>query len=389
MSRARLARMIEDARTVVVFTGAGISTESGIPDFRSPGGVWSRMKPVYFQDFVASVDSRREAWTRVFSGTAGWVGGKPNAAIRIVLRKAERPARTELGTVTVGPDGAFRFMAPEGKYTLTAERYGLAPQTFGAASLGPALGVAIITGPGQTTDNLTFVVHPPSAVSGKVTDDVGDLVEGALVQLIIEATYNGRKAGVLRGWMYTNDLGEYRFSGLGAGKYYLAATGKPWYSQSEGDTTAFAPVYYPNAAEAQSAAPFTLKAGEEFSANLMMRPTNGYTVTVKLPPVKTAFSANGPTDFRSDQRRHHIRPCTLSQLLCRNNSGRHAGKLSIEGYRRPGEETSRAQALGRGFSERGDGHRFGGSSQRFSFRRSNAQSRRQESHLFADQPSKR
>jgi NAD-dependent deacetylase len=76
---ARLAEMIGAADRVVVFTGAGISTESGVPDFRSPGGVWSRMKPIYFQDFVASEERRREAWTRAFSGAAGWVGARPNA----------------------------------------------------------------------------------------------------------------------------------------------------------------------------------------------------------------------------------------------------------------------------------------------------------------------
>jgi NAD-dependent deacetylase len=58
-TRADLARMIADARRIVVFTGAGISTESGIPDFRSPGGVWSKMKPIYFQEFVGSEDKRR------------------------------------------------------------------------------------------------------------------------------------------------------------------------------------------------------------------------------------------------------------------------------------------------------------------------------------------
>jgi NAD-dependent deacetylase len=76
---AALADMIEEAARVVVFTGAGMSTESGVPDFRSPGGVWSRMKPIYFQDFVASEERRREAWTRAFSGAAGWTGAKPNA----------------------------------------------------------------------------------------------------------------------------------------------------------------------------------------------------------------------------------------------------------------------------------------------------------------------
>lgn len=90
MSRAALARMIADARDVVVFTGAGISTESGIPDFRSPGGVWSRMKPIYFQDFVASEAKRLEAWGRVFSGAAGWTGRAPNAGHHAVARLVER-----------------------------------------------------------------------------------------------------------------------------------------------------------------------------------------------------------------------------------------------------------------------------------------------------------
>jgi NAD-dependent deacetylase len=85
-ARADLARLIAEARRMVVFTGAGISTESGVPDFRSPGGVWSRMKPIYFQDFVASEEKRREAWTRAFTGVAGWVGAKPNAGHHAVAR---------------------------------------------------------------------------------------------------------------------------------------------------------------------------------------------------------------------------------------------------------------------------------------------------------------
>ena len=85
-TRADLARMIADARRIVVFTGAGISTESGIPDFRSPGGVWSKMKPIQFQDFVADKDKRRESWDRAFSGRAGWVGREPNAGHMAVAR---------------------------------------------------------------------------------------------------------------------------------------------------------------------------------------------------------------------------------------------------------------------------------------------------------------
>ncbi len=79
MSRSDLAALIRAAKRVAIFTGAGISTESGIPDFRSPGGVWSKIKPIYFQDFVAHEDKRREAWTRAFNGTTGWDGRDPNA----------------------------------------------------------------------------------------------------------------------------------------------------------------------------------------------------------------------------------------------------------------------------------------------------------------------
>lgn len=87
MSDAEALRgLIESASRIVVFTGAGISTESGVPDFRSPGGVWSRMSPIYFQDFVASEDKRREAWGRAFSGAAGWTGAKPNTGHYAVAR---------------------------------------------------------------------------------------------------------------------------------------------------------------------------------------------------------------------------------------------------------------------------------------------------------------
>ena len=81
---AALAHLLTAAARVAVFTGAGISTESGIPDFRSPGGVWSKMKPIYFQDFLASRAMRREAWTRVFNRTAGWTGAHPNDGHRAV-----------------------------------------------------------------------------------------------------------------------------------------------------------------------------------------------------------------------------------------------------------------------------------------------------------------
>lgn len=81
-----LAGLIDEAHRIAVFTGAGVSTESGIPDFRSPGGVWSKMQPIMFQDFVRSREARREAWTRVFNKTAGWTGAEPNAGHHALAR---------------------------------------------------------------------------------------------------------------------------------------------------------------------------------------------------------------------------------------------------------------------------------------------------------------
>ena len=60
----RLRGLLREARRLVVFTGAGISTESGIPDFRGPGGLWTRNKPIEFGDFLASEEMRRESWRR-------------------------------------------------------------------------------------------------------------------------------------------------------------------------------------------------------------------------------------------------------------------------------------------------------------------------------------
>ena len=81
---AELARMIARSRRAVVFTGAGISTESGIPDFRSPGGIWSRYAPIEFGDFVASEEARREAWRRKFATDATIREAQPNRGHRAV-----------------------------------------------------------------------------------------------------------------------------------------------------------------------------------------------------------------------------------------------------------------------------------------------------------------
>lgn len=80
----QLREYIEGASRIVVFTGAGISTESGIPDFRSPGGLWTRMKPIQFQDFIGSEEVRQESWRRRFSGERTLEEARPNRGHRAI-----------------------------------------------------------------------------------------------------------------------------------------------------------------------------------------------------------------------------------------------------------------------------------------------------------------
>ena len=87
---AKLQALLADCTRAVVFTGAGISTESGIPDFRSPGGLWTKNAPIEFQNFMASEEMRREAWKRKFAMEAEFNNAKPNAGHLAVANLVQR-----------------------------------------------------------------------------------------------------------------------------------------------------------------------------------------------------------------------------------------------------------------------------------------------------------
>jgi NAD-dependent deacetylase len=81
---ALLAKWLSSASSAVVFTGAGISTESGIPDFRSPNGIWSKAQPVYFEDFLRSPDSRKEYWRQKSIAHVDFAAARPNDGHRVL-----------------------------------------------------------------------------------------------------------------------------------------------------------------------------------------------------------------------------------------------------------------------------------------------------------------
>jgi NAD-dependent deacetylase len=92
---AELQALVQAATVVLPFTGAGISTECGIPDFRSPGGLWTRNRPIPFDEFLASREMRAEAWRRRFAMEREFGAAKPgrgHLALASLYRAGKAPA---------------------------------------------------------------------------------------------------------------------------------------------------------------------------------------------------------------------------------------------------------------------------------------------------------
>jgi len=82
----RAQRLLAASRGTVAFTGAGVSTASGVPDFRSPGGIWSRYRPVTIQELVASEEARRSYWRYKKETYRDFAAARPNAAHHALAR---------------------------------------------------------------------------------------------------------------------------------------------------------------------------------------------------------------------------------------------------------------------------------------------------------------
>ena len=89
-SHETIADWLSHARSAVAFTGAGISTESGIPDFRSPGGIWTRFRMIMYQEFMASANARHEYWQQKAAGQLEFRDAQPNAGHHALARWEEQ-----------------------------------------------------------------------------------------------------------------------------------------------------------------------------------------------------------------------------------------------------------------------------------------------------------
>src|ERR1700746_395248 len=233
----------------------------------------------------------------------------PHAELSISLNDDELKA-------IAGENGRFRFAALEaGKYLLSAQARGYLREAFDQHG---AHSTAIAVGPGLDSEHLLFRLHPQAVIHGRVTDEHGDPVRHAVVQLFANSNAQGTRANFAQTQTQTDDLGEYRCAHLPAGKYYVVVQAQPWYAQiglarrrtPEPSASAFfrqRPVgsdlnplldvvypvtFYPDVLNDRSAGELNVTAGGQEEANIQLQPVPSVHVILTNVPV----DRNNPND---------------------------------------------------------------------------------------------
>ena len=205
--------------------------------------------------------------------------GLPLSRTQVALSRGPVSEQSMITTAS----GTFSFDVPQGKYTLTAAHRDFG-ESYGQTRSGNA-DSSVVTGPDLDTTGILMRWHAPIAIHGKVMDQGGEPVHDAKVELFVEVMTGGKKRVISLGSAESDELGNYSWSSLPAGTYYLAATGEPWYfsdpmakdqlTEAGKPPRPYALTYFPSGSDSRGATPLTLRPGAQLQADLTLRPATG------------------------------------------------------------------------------------------------------------------
>ena len=153
--------------------------------------------------------------------------GQPIAGAEIQIYESAQNIGEMFEVTESAADGSFHFDGiAEGKYTLRAARRGYAPQSY---LQHENFWTAIAVGLGKDTLHLRFPLNPSAVISGKVTDENGEAIRQATVELWNESLQNGVRRSSPGTQTTTDDEGRYRFEHLAGGRYTVSVAALPWY----------------------------------------------------------------------------------------------------------------------------------------------------------------
>ena len=172
-------------------------------------------------------------------------------------------------SVLTEADGRFIFLhVPKGKYNLQAQRRGQFPQGFHASEGGFA--TAIVVDGVLKTDNIVFPLPADSSLRGLIVGDDGEPIRNAQVQLLHESVMDG-EAQIGQGQTNsTNSSGQFHFGHLEAGRYYVAASGTPWFNTGLGSESVYPVTFYGDTTDGRAAQPVTIAEGATADVQILL-----------------------------------------------------------------------------------------------------------------------
>jgi hypothetical protein len=257
--------------------------------------------PVSPQKQAAQQQKQNDAATvgafRITGRVVNSMTNAPVAGAYVLVAAASSPNLNR--TLRASADGSFVFtQIPAGRYVLMARRKGYVEQMY---LQHEQFTTAILVGPNLNTENLVFPLAPEGVISGEVTDEAGEPVQSAKMFLFREDTQNGRHVKHLQAQKNTDDEGQYRFTSLPSGNYYLAVSAHPWYADyarrfSFGLTgtpqkaalrnpnldLVYPITYYPEATDVSGAASIRVEAGGSTRVDIRLVPVPALHIRVEM-----------------------------------------------------------------------------------------------------------